>query len=63
MAAADKSPLASVIGPDGRCIGFVFRGRQGEVKAYDADEDPIGIYTDEAAAVAAVLNHKRGGDR
>ena len=55
---AGKSPLATVIGQGGKCIGFLMKRRPGEVEGFGADEKSIGTFTDEAAAVAAVqLRH------
>jgi len=43
------------------CVGFVFaRGPQG-YEAFDHEERPIGLFADEHAAAAAILNQKPVG--
>ena len=54
------TPLAIVITDGGKRIDCIFPSRPGEVKAYDADEDQIGTYADEATAIAAISRHTGG---
>jgi len=56
----NKLPMIGVYrGRD--CVGFVFaRGPQG-YEAFDHEERPIGIFADEHAAAAAILNQKPVG--
>jgi hypothetical protein len=56
----NKPPMISVYrGRD--CVGFVFaRGPQG-YEAFDDEERPIGLFADEHAAAAAILNQRPVG--
>ncbi len=56
-----KHPMTAVI-YGGQCCGFLFvRGPAG-IESFDADgENSLGIYTDEHAALAAILNPKSAG--
>lgn len=55
-AAANKSPMASVIRAD-KCIGFILR-RFDDFQAFDRDENNLGLFREEHAALAAILNPK-----
>jgi hypothetical protein len=56
MSAPNSKPaLSSVIrGDTGTCLGFLLRTATG-VKAFGPDEILIGVYSDEAAAIAAIF--------
>ena len=53
-AATSKSPLATVI-DEGHCRGFLLRRGPTGVEAFTADQVSIGVFADEAAAVAAIF--------
>jgi hypothetical protein len=52
---ANKPLLASVVDAKGKCVGFILRRRPGEAEAYTAGELSIGLFTDQAVAVAALF--------
>jgi hypothetical protein len=57
MTVANKNPLTSIL-HDGKCVGWFFRRRPGEVEAYDRNENTLGIFASDDEAVAAVLTRK-----
>jgi hypothetical protein len=56
---AEKSALKSVIGQDGRTLGFLFRCAKG-VKAFTAAEQPLGLFDTELSALNAINQQARG---
>ena len=55
-------PMISVLHDHGHCVGFLRSAGPRGFTAYDADGQPLGLFAEKQAAIAAITDPNSTGD-